>query len=70
MPLIPATQEAKMRRITVQGQSGQKCQQDPISINEVGIVGQVCHPNQARDIGRRIVVQRHTRAKSETLSKT
>jgi hypothetical protein len=31
MPIIPATQEAEIRRFTVQGQPGQKVSEIPIS---------------------------------------
>jgi hypothetical protein len=50
LPVIPATQEEEIRRLTVAGQPRQKVYKIPMSTNKIGVVGHACNPSY---IGRR-----------------
>jgi hypothetical protein len=54
MPVIPATWEAEMGRITAGSQPRQNVSETPISTNKLGMVVYSCNPSYARGIGRRI----------------
>jgi hypothetical protein len=55
--MFSATWEAEIRRVTVQGQHGQKASETPFSINKPGMVLHACGPSYKEGIGRRIIVQ-------------
>jgi hypothetical protein len=57
-PVIPVTQEVKIRRIQVQGQPRQKVSKTPppISANKAGMVVCTCHFRYTGDIGRMTAV--------------
>jgi hypothetical protein len=56
VPVIPATQEAEIRRITVQGQPGEKGQKDVISISKPSMEAHACDPSYAKGLSRRIMI--------------
>jgi hypothetical protein len=62
--VIPPTQEAEIRRITVGSQP-----EDPISTNKTGVVVHTVIPAMWEAIGRTIAVQTQALDKRETLSK-
>jgi hypothetical protein len=58
-PIIPTMQEAELRRIVVQGQSGEKSWQDTISTNKPGMnSGSYLNPSYVGGAGRRIMVMK------------
>jgi hypothetical protein len=57
MPIIPATQEAKIRRITFQVQPRQKVRKISISTSKLGMVVHAYDPSYIRGICRRFTVQ-------------
>jgi hypothetical protein len=58
-PVILTTGEVEIRRMEIQGQSGQKVSKNPISTNKLGMVVHVCHPSYIESTNRRIVLQTH-----------
>jgi hypothetical protein len=54
--IIPAAQEAEIRRIMVPDQPGQKVSKTPSQQNKSGVVTHACHPAMWEAIGRRITV--------------
>jgi hypothetical protein len=69
MPVIPATQEAEIGRITVKGQPGQKAR-NPFRQNNPDVVVHTCNSSYAGRIGRRIAAQSLPgEKKHKTLSK-
>jgi hypothetical protein len=66
MPLIPATWEVDIRKITVLDQPGQKSYHDPIPTNKLGMVVSACHPSYSGDTGKRS--KAGLRQKHKTLS--
>jgi hypothetical protein len=56
MLVIPATQEAEIRSITVQSQPGQKVSETFISIDKAGVVGHDCNLSYAENGERMIKV--------------
>jgi hypothetical protein len=63
LPLIPATQGVKIRRITVQGQSS-KSWRVPISTNKLGVEVHTCHHIYEESIDMGIIVLGWPQAKS------
>jgi hypothetical protein len=58
MPIILATRETEIRRISGQGQPRQKVQETCISTSKkLGMVEYACHPSYVGNINRRIAVQ-------------
>jgi hypothetical protein len=45
--ITPATQEAKIRRVIACGQPKQNMSENPLSINELGMVEQTCNVSNA-----------------------
>jgi hypothetical protein len=56
-PVILATQEVEIRRITVPGQPRQKVRKTPMSTNKTGVLVHACNPSYDEGISKRIVVQ-------------
>jgi hypothetical protein len=54
MPVLPATQEAEIRRMKVLGQPRQKVSKHPISIKNLGIVVHTYYTSYAGSVGRRM----------------
>jgi hypothetical protein len=50
MPVILATWEAEIRRITVRGQLGQKVRDPLLNGKKLGMVVHACHPRDGRKL--------------------
>jgi hypothetical protein len=67
MPVISATKEMEIRKITIWGQPKQKSYRNPISINELS-TEYTCHISYMGSLSRAIVVQVGLGKKQKTLS--
>jgi hypothetical protein len=56
MPVIAATLEVEIRRITVQGPFRKKASKISISTNKLDIVAHIFNPSYAGGVGKRIAV--------------
>jgi hypothetical protein len=61
--VLPATWEAEICRITIQGQDRQKTDETPISTNKLGMMIHAVIP-ATQEIYRRITIPRSARAKT------
>jgi hypothetical protein len=52
MSIIPATWEAEIRQVVVQGQFKQEVSETPISTKKVGVVVPACDPSSVRVVNR------------------